>query len=292
MSKQHLKEMKELHKIPKIIKCEDNVEYHLMHTLGSGCGGTVFSTIECLKNGKKVRAVKVIAHNKIPKELIDNEVEKHQKCYFHPNIMKLNRVFSTNEYTFMVMPRMSGSLNTMGMMTEDQAKIFFRQMVDAVKHVHLQGVVHHDIKRENFMYDENQQISLSDFGLCELVNSEKRVFRVCGTPNTAAPEVLLDFFRYGRGEELVGHSFEVDIWGLGSCLYQMLTGNHPFLPSQKEEYATLSIEKRLYHSILEEDMRPANVSYHAKILLTAMLQKDPANRITIDEILNHPFLKK
>ncbi len=283
-----LNELEEQRKIPKIVDCGD-AEYHLVGQLGSGSFSSVFSSVECCKNVRKVRAVKVLSHSKVPIEHIEREIAAHRKCYFHPNVMKLNRVFNVHGYTYMVMPKMRGSVADMGRISEDRVRVLFKQMVNAVAHVHMQNVVHHDIKMENFMFDESDNVYLSDFGLSECVNGEKRTCRMCGTPSFLAPEIVRDIFRDYDMKPLEGHSFGVDIWSLGVCLYWMIAGRRPFSPSKSPEHASLVEQIRLYYSILEDDPPTLNGSTHAKMLIAGMLQKDPSQRITIAEILKHPF---
>lgn len=275
--------------IPKVM-CSRNTKYHIMHSIGQGSSGYVFTAIEETNGVKKVRAVKVVSHKKTPTDRIKNETILHQRCFFHPNVMKLNEVFEIPNYTCFVMPRMSYSMEKLGIVEELCVRNLFRQMVDAVAHVHLNKIIHHDVKLHNFIVDEKNFVYLSDFGLSRYMGTDIVCTETLGTPKFVAPEIVADVFRNEKNKIPLGHSYSVDIWSLGVCLYLLVSGRYPFLPSVNEKYCGKDENYRLYKSISEEDMHPIKCSSNLSCLIGALLQKDPADRITIPEILKHPFL--
>ncbi len=95
--------------------------------------------------------------------------------------------------------------------TEPETRFFLLQLLGALKYMHGKRVIHRDLKLGNIFLDENMNIKIGDFGLAALLVSEdERKKTICGTPNYIAPEVL-----FGGGREGDGHSFEVDLWGVG-----------------------------------------------------------------------------
>ena len=151
-----------------------------------------------------MRAVKVVSHKKTPTDRIKNETALHQRCFFHPNVMKLNEVFDVPNYTCFVMPRMSYSMEVLGIVEELRARNLFRQMVDAVAHVHLHMIIHHDVKLHNFIVDEKSFVYLSDFGLARYMGADMVCTETLGTPYFVAPEIAADVFRNDKNEIPLG----------------------------------------------------------------------------------------
>jgi calcium-dependent protein kinase len=119
------------------------------------------------------------------------------------------------------------------------------------------------------MYGEGHEIKLIDFGFAI---SQKSEMDIAGTPYYIAPEVLTG--KYGK---------ECDIWSLGVCIYQLLSGNMPFDGrSQEEVFGKIR---------LGEFKMPAHFSENCKDLLKKMICVDPKKRISAREAMNHPWIK-
>jgi len=120
------------------------------------------------------------------------------------------------------------------------------------------------------------QIKIGDFGLANKSGPDmERRRTVCGTPNYVAPEIL----------SKSGHSFEADIWSLGVIAYTMLVGYAPFETTDvKVTYK--KIQKGEYNF-------PANLclSECARDFVSKILVVNPSKRLTIEQMLNHPFMK-
>ena len=105
-------------------------------------------------------------------------------------------------------------------LTEPETRFYIIQLLDALKYLHEECVIHRDLKLGNLFVDGNMQVKVGDFGLAtRLTHPDERKRTICGTPNYIAPEIL---------EGKNGHSFEVDIWSTGVVLYTLLVGKPPY----------------------------------------------------------------
>jgi serine/threonine protein kinase len=229
------------------------------------------------KDTKEKVAVKILKKSQMsPSELIraKREVEIMMKLTSveHPHIAKMLYWEETEDLLFIVLEYMSGGellayILKRGGLPEFEARKFFVQIVSAVKCLHDNHIVHRDIKHQNIMLDDKNNVKMIDFGLSNFV--QEGVFRetFCGTPAYAAPEMIL-------GRKYSG--FEVDLWSLGVVLYSMLTGFFPF---------------RTVGDIVEgKFVAPTEVSPDCVNLLQSMLTVDRASRIKLSGILHHPWI--
>ena len=155
------------------------------------------------------------------------------------------------------------------------------QIANGVKYLHKYGIVHRDLKPDNIMVTQQNNIDIikiMDFGLSKIISSHEKVVDGYGTLSYVAPEVLLR----------TPYNKEVDIWSLGIILFYMLTGHLPFKGNSK-----VIIADKIVNDDLEFDEDEwENKSKNAKKLIANCLIKEPEDRITIDEFINHPWFKK
>ncbi|EPR79810.1 serine/threonine protein kinase [Spraguea lophii 42_110] len=263
---------------------EYNCTYKIIRLLGKGAFAMCYLVETDTGDNFALKIVKLNhLKSKKMKEKLESEIEIHQQLE-HKYIVKMFRSFRTEEYVFMVLELCKNrGLNDVvkqnGRLRETYAIKFIHQTVEALKYLHNEAmVVHRDLKLGNLFLDEHYTIKLGDFGLCTyIINGQKRR-TVCGTPNYIAPEILFD--------KANGHSFEVDIWSLGVILYTLLIGKPPF---QKKDIKDVykGIEKNEY-----EFPENIQISNEAKDLITKILNKNPLERPTLEEIEAHPFFEK
>jgi polo-like kinase 1 len=161
-------------------------------------------------------------------------------------------------------------------LSEFEAQYYIFQIVNALKYLQKNRIIHRDLKLGNLFLNEKLRIKLGDFGLAARLDFDnERRHTVCGTPNYLAPEVL---------SNRVGHSYEVDVWSLGVVLYAMIVGKPPFeTPEVKLTYEKI---RKGQYSFPEQ----IKLSEDVKNLITKIFNLDPKKRPTLDEILDHPFL--
>eukprot|EP00358_Blepharisma_japonicum_P004374 CAMPEP_0202948448 /NCGR_PEP_ID=MMETSP1395-20130829/13384_1 /ASSEMBLY_ACC=CAM_ASM_000871 /TAXON_ID=5961 /ORGANISM="Blepharisma japonicum, Strain Stock R1072" /LENGTH=231 /DNA_ID=CAMNT_0049650515 /DNA_START=319 /DNA_END=1014 /DNA_ORIENTATION=+ len=155
-------------------------------------------------------------------------------------------------------------------LSEDQARYFAAQIVLGLEALHDHDIVHRDIKPENILLDEHGHVKLTDFNVSDKASSNSNSYS--GTIEYIPPEVI--------NHDI--HNKQVDYWGLGVVLYEMLMGLPPFVALNKK----LLVEKIL----TEEPRLGSSMSEDAKDLILRLLKKDPKERPSqISEIKSHKF---
>jgi calcium-dependent protein kinase len=204
----------------------------------------------------------------------------------HPNIIKFYDCYEDQEYLHIVTELCSGGelftkIISKGCFLEDEAKKLVYKMFKVINYLHCKGIIHRDIKPENFLFEdkeEDAEFKLIDFGLSNMVSDgsdQIKERRIIGSPLYIAPEAL-------KGE----YGFECDVWSLGVILFALLSGKVPFPGRTANEIFDLikKCEYRLTGPIWD------NISESAKDLISRILIKDPHERITTLQVLNHPWL--
>ncbi|CAH1964952.1 unnamed protein product [Acanthoscelides obtectus] len=206
----------------------------------------------------------------------------------HPFIIKMRDIIETPEEVFIVLDYMRGGelkhrIQSRSPMTENNVKFLFHQIVLAVEYLHKQGITHRDLKPENVLLATEETetlVKVSDFGLSKITEEEDIMNTVCGTYYYMAPEVI--------GVRNPQYNKQVDVWSLGVILYYLLSGSLPFKSSDKKELNRLIVSGQ-YQMF---DTCWQGVSRAARDLVQRMLTVKPQSRITIAEILKHPWIDK
>jgi serine/threonine protein kinase len=209
----------------------------------------------------------------------------------HPHIVSLKEVVVSTEDTYIVMELLSGGelfnrIVDKGPFPEAEAANLFAQILLSMEYLHSLSIVHRDVKPENILYLSSgaDQIKLIDFGYAGVWTPEKPLTGLCGTPDYVAPEVLSWYddedngTPYGKGS---------DLWSLGVLLYVILSGCSPF--SADEEEAILELVAQAKYEFHEAEW--ANITPDAKDLISKLLIVDPEKRLTMEQLLNHAWLK-
>ncbi|PKK32624.1 hormonally up-regulated Neu-associated kinase [Columba livia] len=243
----------------------------------------------CCLSVKAGVAVKVIDKKRAKK---DTYVTKNlrregqiQQMIRHPNIAQLLDILETENSYYLVMELCPGGnlmhkIYEKKRLEEHEARKYIRQLILAVEHLHRAGVVHRDLKIENLLLDEDNNIKLIDFGLsnCAGILGYSDPFSTqCGSPAYAAPE-LLARKKYGP---------KIDVWSIGVNMYAMLTGTLPFTV---EPFSL----RALYQKMVDKEMNPfpTQLSAAAINFLRSLLEPDPAKRPNIQQALANRWLNE
>jgi len=255
-------------------------QYNVLKTLGEGSFGKVKLAVHA-SSGQKV-ALKIISRKKLVTRDMAGRIEReiqYLQLLRHPHIIKLYTVITLPSEIVMVLEYAGGELFDYivknGKMAEDKARKFFQQITCAVEYCHRHKIVHRDLKPENLLLDEQLNVKIADFGLSNIMTDGNFLKTSCGSPNYAAPEVI-------SGKLYAGP--EVDVWSCGVILYVLLCGRLPF----DDEYIP-----SLFRKIAQGNYNvPPYLSSGAQRLIRKMLQTNPVNRITIQEIRQDPWFTK
>jgi serine/threonine-protein kinase SRK2 len=256
--------------------------------LNSGTFGFVKLVVD-LDTGKQC-AVKFLDRGEKVSKYVEREILNHRRLV-HPHIVRFKEVLLTDVHICIVMEYASGGdmfdyVLKRGGLCEDEARWFFQQLIVATDFVHRTGLANRDIKLENTLLDSSPKplIKLCDFGYSKHEKLQSAPGSRVGTPAYLAPEVI----RTSKGGTYDGKV--ADIWSCGVMLYVMLTGSYPF-----ERAGDKTSPQRLQlmiSRILKVEYRfPNNVNPSPELqdLLNRILRSDPAERITIEGIFNHPW---
>lgn len=167
-------------------------------------------------------------------------------------------------------------LKQRGRLQEDQAKFYLVEILIAVEHLHLQGVIYRDLKSENVLLDKNGHIKLADFGFSkEGMSNNARTSTLCGSLEFMAPEIIKGW-KYG---------LVADWWSLGIVFYDMVDIKTPFHGQTKSE----TVQNILTQPVVP----PAKLSREAQDLMMKLLTKSRRSRLGAvngaEEIKNHNF---
>ena len=262
--------------------------YEIKDPLGKGKFGLVKLGIH-KESGRKV-AIKII--NKKLVESSDVQLVKSEidilKIARHPNIIKLYDVFENEEFIYIIMEYCEGGdlfsyLEKRGFkLKEERAAEIIHKLCTAVFFLHQYGIVHRDLKPENILMtdnSENSDIRLLDFGLGKIIGPGEECTEPFGTFSYVAPEIL-------TGKP---YNFKVDLFAIGIITYLLLTGFLPFDDenSEKEVARQTIFEPTPFPSTVWK-----NISIEGKMFVNNLLDKNPDNRMNIQEVLQHKWLQK
>lgn len=199
---------------------------------------------------------------------------------YHPHICRLFEMCTMSNHFYMLFEYVSGGqlldyIIQHGSLRERSARKFARGIASALQYLHMNNIVHRDLKIENIMISTSGEIKIIDFGLSNLYDPKKQLHTFCGSLYFAAPELL-------KACPYVGP--EVDVWSFGVVLYVLVCGKVPFDDENS--------------SVLHEKIKQGKVEYpqHLSIevisLLSKMLVVDPTKRASLKQVVNHQWMQR
>ena len=240
------------------------------------------------KATRQMYAIKTIRKSKISRlESLRREIEILQTVD-HPNIIKLVDVYEDEKFLHLVTELCTGgemfdriiakTKSEEGHYSEADAATIMRKILDAIDYIHtVHNICHRDLKPENFLFmtqAEDAELKIIDFGLSRFEEEQKYMTTRVGTPYYIAPEVLSRMY-----------DKSCDLWSCGVIMYILLCGYPPFYGDTDAEIFASVRKAEFNFPSPEWD----EISDQAKTLIQTLLSKNPKNRPTAAEALNHEW---
>ncbi|XP_062213238.1 serine/threonine-protein kinase Aurora-3-like isoform X3 [Phragmites australis] len=255
-------------------------DFEIGKYIGEGKFGKVYLARE--KQSGYVVALKVMYKAKLEKYRFHAHLRREieiQHGLDHPNVLRLFAWFHDDERVVLVLEYAARGelykvLRASGHFTERTAATYVASLAAALAYCHKKQVIHRDIKPENLLLDIEGRLKIADFGWAARSNAKRHT--LCGTIDYLAPEMV----------EKKAHDHAVDNWTLGILCYEFLYGSPPFEADEQDD--TL-------RRIVTVDLTfPSThyVSAEAKDLISKLLVKDSSKRLSLEDIMKHPWIIK
>eukprot|EP00696_Hemimastix_kukwesjijk_P000713 gnl/Hemi2/10933_TR3758_c0_g9_i1.p1 gnl/Hemi2/10933_TR3758_c0_g9~~gnl/Hemi2/10933_TR3758_c0_g9_i1.p1 ORF type:complete len:367 (-),score=137.66 gnl/Hemi2/10933_TR3758_c0_g9_i1:101-1201(-) len=252
-------------------------DFEIGRGLGKGKFGHVYLARE--KQSKYVVALKVLFKEQLRKADVEHQLRREveiQSHLRHANILRLYGYFYDSTRVYLILEYAGGGelykeMKKEGAFKESKAAEHIGAIANALQFCHTKGVIHRDIKPENLLLTSKGVLKIADFGWSVHAPDNRRT-TLCGTLDYLPPEMI-------EGKE---YDEKVDLWSLGVLAYEFVDGNPPFLTQGHNE---------TYRRIARVDIRwPAHFSPELKDFISKLLVKEPAGRMTLAQVLQHPWI--
>jgi [calcium/calmodulin-dependent protein kinase] kinase len=158
----------------------------------------------------------------------------------HPNVLRLFEIIDNPQESkiyliteFVKNGSLANRLKSKPKLSEEQMRKIFRQLITAVEYCHyVPNIIHRDIKPDNILIDEEENIKLGDFGVSLLIpeDGSELVTSNAGSDKFFSPEACMSKTYRGR---------VTDLWACGVTLYVMATGTYPFKGTHQQLYTEI-----------------------------------------------------
>lgn len=291
-------------------------QYLILGSVGKGGSSRVYKVLNSSRTIMALKRVHVrkCANFKSTFDSYANEIDLLRRLRGKPNIVYCYdaEVREESGIIHLVMEygdidlakRLNETTNKTKILDENFRRLYWQQMLEAVRTIHEAKIVHGDLKPANFLIVAGT-LKLIDFGIAKAIPTEDttKIFRdvQVGTPNYMSPEALISYdgdedtsemrdvqsngFHSSKPKYRVGRAS--DIWSLGCILYQMVYGKTPFahLTNIMQKLTCIQDDSYAIHYGPIDDTTILSA-------LEGCLQRNPSNRMSIPELLEHPYLRR
>jgi len=253
-------------------------DFDIGKKLGIGKFGKVYLARE-RKTGY-ICALKVLYKSRLREHHVEHTLRREIEIMTnirHPNLTRLFGYFFDGDRVYLILEycakgEMFDVLRREGRFNERKTAVYINDLAAGLHYLHCKNIIHRDIKPENILLDQQGRIKLTDFGWSVHTGGKRRT--MCGTPEYLPPEMI----------EKENHGTAVDTWALGVLTYEFLVGTSPFEAKSM---------KRIMNRIKAMDFTyPPCITPLAKDFISKLLKKIPTDRLSLEEVPNHPFMTK
>lgn len=279
--------------------------YILLDILGSGSYGEVRLCKD--RTTDHLYAVKIFSKDMLRKkkggateETYFEDVKREiavMKKLLHPNVLRLFEVLDDPKvnkmYLILEYMKKGDMVNVLKSRSGDKSSNetdfnfqplsdlelwnIFRQVAAGIRYLHYQNVVHGDIKPQNLLIGEEGVVKIADFGISKMLHaSGQKLADASGTPAFMSPEL------FDTGKAFSGQL--ADIWALGATMWMLKFGNPPFVA---KNIVALSNKIQNDPLVFPTD----DVEMKLQDLLENMLAKDANKRLSLQEVIMHPWMR-
>lgn len=206
-------------------------------------------------------------------------------AFRHHGLVRFHQFVKTNTDMYSVMDRYTGPEladhveASGGSLSAEVVRSLAEQILSAVSALHAVGIMHRDIKLDNFRFKDKhaKDLMLLDLGFAKVAGAEPAQHTVTGTLLYAAPEIL--------HEGIYAHS--CDLWSVGVVLFYLISGVLPFETSDVTILRSMHRDPVLNGASLFRGLKWRDQPTNARSLIRGLLNVDPANRLTATDALDH-----
>jgi len=174
-----------------------------------------------------------------------------------------------------------------GALSSAAVQFYFACTCAAIDALHSAAWMHRDLSAKNVMIGNNGYAKVIDVGLAKRVSEKEHTYTSCGTPLYLAPELI----------HKTGYGHKAEVWALGVLLHQLCSGRFPFMPPRDSGTKGNARKMELYQAICKDAPAMKDPCFTengplgeaSKELVNRMLDKRPAERITIPQVFTSPF---
>ncbi|KAL4467823.1 hypothetical protein ABPG74_013158 [Tetrahymena malaccensis] len=260
--------------------------YKIERKIGDGCSSVVYLAKE-MDELNNILSNNLIAIKKFKKRKEHHFESEHKILSLingqHPNIIKIQSI-NTSQMEIQSDYCPNGDLLDFvikrGALKESQARFFFKSVAKAVQYLQQRNICHRDLKLENILLDASYNPVVIDFAFAAF--NKPNLTDFIGTDGYQAPEIILKYPYCG---------FAADNFSLGVMLFEMVMGKPPFQHAKLDQglYKKFTQENVEYWEVFKKYQNPSD---EAKDLINKLLESEPTNRISIEDVLQHPWLSE